>query len=188
MNQSKLIKRPDRCFKGKYHPLRSFYSLSGCHASSAYSFVFWFNYATDVFSALLTFTSENQVFTIHFCGFEKDCYRAETSAADNIIEDLLPGPFGYFLPPASGFWCECIFGLNLSYHILFSFSLVGFSTCCTHYPSYNEFHLVLKFKARTNSKVLQHSTPRSAETSGRCRFPRCLRGLDTSVVTIHLIA
>jgi len=97
-------------------------SLSSCD-TSPYSFVFWSNKATDLFSTLLAFTSKYQSFTIHFCRFEKDCYRTETSAADNIIEDLLPGPFGYFLPPASGLWRKFIFGLNLSYHILFSFNL-----------------------------------------------------------------
>ena len=72
------------------------------HGFAAYSFVFWFNHATDVFPAMLTFPLENQVFAIHFCGLEDDWYRAETSAAENTVEDLLLRPFGYFLPPESG--------------------------------------------------------------------------------------
>jgi len=84
---------------------------------AAYSFVFWFNHATDVFSAMLAFPSENQVFAIHFCFFEKDCYTAETSAAENIVENLLLGPFGYFIPPASRFWRESISVLHPFYHL-----------------------------------------------------------------------
>ena len=160
MNQSELIKKHGRWFEGEFlsveTPSTSFALLiqwlppitafaqwlppifvrlvAATRHLSAHLFVFWFNDAADFFAALLTFTSENQGFTIHFCCFEKDCYRTETSAADNIVEDLLLCPFGYFLPPVSGFWCEYIFGLNLSYHISFSFSLVGFSTCCTRRP------------------------------------------------------
>ena len=80
------------------------------HGFAAYSFVFWFNHATDAFPAMLTFPLENQVFAIHFCGLEDDWYRAETSAAENTVEDLLLRPFGYFLPPESGLWCEWISG------------------------------------------------------------------------------
>jgi hypothetical protein len=66
---------------------------------------------------MLTLPSENQVFAIHFCGFEKDWYRVETSAAENIVEDLLLRPFGYFLPPASALWCEWIRWLDRLYHL-----------------------------------------------------------------------
>jgi len=83
---------------------------------AAYSFVLWFNHTTDVFSAMLTFPSENQVFSLHFCGFEKDWYGAETSAAENIVEDLLLRPFRYFLPPAPGLRREWICGLVRLYH------------------------------------------------------------------------
>ena len=77
---------------------------------TCYSFVFWFNHSADVFSTVLTFAPQDQVFAIHLGLFEKDCYRTETFDAENIVENLLLGPFGYFLPPASRFWCESISG------------------------------------------------------------------------------
>jgi len=46
---------------------------------AAYSVVFWFKDAADIFSAVLTFPSENQFFASHFCRFDKDCYGNETS-------------------------------------------------------------------------------------------------------------
>ena len=94
--------------------------IGDCRWFTAYSFVFRFNHATDVFSAMLTFPPENQVFALHFCGFENDCYRAETSAAENIVEYLLLRPFGYFLPPSSGLRCERVFGLDRLYHLSLS--------------------------------------------------------------------
>jgi len=69
---------------------------------------------------MLTFPSQNQVFAIHFCRFEKDCYRTETFAAENIVENLLLGPFGYCFPPASPFWCESISGLDWLHHLSLS--------------------------------------------------------------------
>jgi hypothetical protein len=89
-------------------------------AETCYSFVFWFNHSTDVISAILTFASQNQVFAIHFRRFEKDCFRTETFATENIVENLLLRPFGYFLPPASGFRCESISGLDWLYHLSLS--------------------------------------------------------------------
>jgi hypothetical protein len=68
---------------------------------------------------MLTFPSENQVFAIHFCRFEKDCYRAETSATPDIVQYLLLRPVGYFLPPASRVCREWISGLRRLYHLSF---------------------------------------------------------------------
>jgi len=69
---------------------------------------------------MLTFPSQDQVLALHYRCFEKDRYRAETFDAENIVENLLLGPFGYFLPPTSRFWRESIFGLDWLYHFSLS--------------------------------------------------------------------